>query len=908
MNEKWFSFSTAEIEQKLKTNAASGLSRKAARSAWYRERRQSANSHTLFIRKSKSARKMFKEVISDFALIILVFAALLAVLFDDRAMGAVVILLSLFSVAISFAFYLRSQRAMEKINLYFLPTAKVIRGGKLYRIGFENVVKGDVIILEKGDVACADARLITSDDLTVIMRTNQKEYITLKKQAHGAVLPEENNPAKMVNIIHAGSVIESGSARAVVYATGEYTYLGALTGGISEFYSDNTPSELKKLKKICSQINMFSMLAILPFCVLSLIFSHIGGGTATLSATFLTALAISASSMSQLACTICKVFFIKKIKTLSQCKNPAVIRTTDAFDRLSGVDYLFLLDGSAQTDGVLHFDTAFNCEGEIKSFVKATSTTSALLEMAGIYNSAECNALTLGINLPQRFKVGLEEFLKLGTNDTEALKIRYPIRSYMPGTNTNPVDRVFFSDKEKNMVLDVSRTSDVFSQCSHALASGSVQQLTSVGMDKLKHTYNLHASKGKTVLVFTLSTLENSGNNFGKLFVGAVVLREKVDTNAFRGVSALAKKGVKTVSFVGCMNDENIPQIPVEAHFGVKVSKEQLQKNNTDITYGFGEIDTYYGYNLGDVAELIRLAHTKEKSVGVISFSDSAAAIANIADVFISCSPIINVFTAKSEEELYTLELAGAADSTSCIQTVKEASDVIIERPNGSKGGLLSIANALNTAQTAYRNLNSFFKYLICSELIMILVTGIPMAFGKPILDARHVLLCSFIINIFVMLILSDDKKNVPHSNIEQYKIKSLKAHISSNKSLILTVVGASLSAIVIPMIMDIIGVFGHYLYKVEFSLFSVLWLHLTLAYYVRYTSVSNVRYALKNKKMIALFIGVAVFAFAISIIAPFGLLLEFESLPLTYFVASFLPSVIFAVITELLPRRKNLK
>ena len=86
MNEKWFSFSTAEIEQKLKTNAASGLSRKAARSAWYRERRQSANSHTLFIRKSKSARKMFKEVISDFAFIILVFAALLAVLFDDSAM------------------------------------------------------------------------------------------------------------------------------------------------------------------------------------------------------------------------------------------------------------------------------------------------------------------------------------------------------------------------------------------------------------------------------------------------------------------------------------------------------------------------------------------------------------------------------------------------------------------------------------------------------------------------------------------------------------------------------------------------------------------------------------------------------------------------------------------------------
>ncbi len=908
MNEKWFSLSITEIEKKLKTNAASGITRKAARSAWYKEHRQSPASHRLFIRKRKPVGKMIREVFSDFALVILLLASVFAILFDDRAIGMVVMTVAILSIAISFAFYLRSQRTMEQINLYFLPTAKVIRGGKLYRIGFENVVKGDVIIVEKGDIVCADARLVTSDDLSVAMRINQKEYLSLKKQAHGMILPEESNPAKMVNIIHAGSVVEEGSARAIVYATGTYTYLGALTGGVAEFYSDNTPEELKKLKKICSQISMFSMIAILPFSILSLLFSHISGGTATLSSAFLTALAISASSMSQLACTICKVFFIKKIKDISESKNPAVIRTTDAFDRLSGIDYLFLLDGSAVTDGKLHFDTAFTSEGELKSFVCPTSTMSALFEMAAIYNSAECNALTVGINLPERFKIGLEEFLSLGNADMEALKIRCPIRSYMTGTNTRPTDRVFYTDTNRSMVLDVSRSEEIFSQCSHALISGKIQPLTSVGADKLKHTYHLHASRGKTVLVFTLSTLENSGNNSGKIFIGAVVLREGVDKNALNAVTALAKKGIKVISFVGCNLDKNVPQIPVEAHFGVKASKDDFYKAGTSVTYKFGEVDTYYGFDESDIGVLLRCAHSQGRSAGVVGFSDFAASVIDSADVFISCAPIINVFSAKNEEELYTLEMAGAADSTSCIQTVKSESDVIIQRPDGHKGGMSALVNVLSAAQTAYRNLNSFFKFMICAQLIMILTVGLPMTFGKPILDARHVLLFSFVFDVFVLLILADDRTVVPHINIEQYKITTLKKHVSNNAWLLLSASVASLLAIIIPMIMEALSIFGHYLYRVEYLFFAVLWLHVTLTYYIRYGSIFNIKPAVKNKKMLALFISVAIFALASIFIKPYGLLFEMESHPIAYVLASFVPSIIFAVMTEFKTVRKSLK
>ena len=896
MNEKWFALSIGEIEKKLKTNAASGLSRKAARSAWYRT---GTKAGSLFIRKHKSIGKMWGEIFSDFALVILLLAAIFAVLFDDKSMGATVLTISALSLAVSFAFYYHAQRTMEQMNLYFLPTAKVIRGGKLYRVSFENVVAGDVIILEKGDIVCGDARLITSDKLSVSMRIDKNKYLSLKKQALGVIDQNEKDPKKLMNIVHAGSVISEGSARAVVYATGRFTYLGAMTGGIVESYNDNVPKELLKMRKICSYISIVAMICILPFSVLSLLLSHMNGGTPTLSYTFLTALAICASSMTQLSCTVCKIFFVNKIKEISLTQNSAVVRTTDAFDKFSELDYLFMLDGSALTDGVLHFDSAFTSEGEIKSFTSPTPTMSALFELAMLYNSAESEALTVGINLPERFKKALDEFLSYGNADREALKIRCPVRSYMPGTITDPTDRVYYTDTNRNMVLCVSRTEEIFSQCQYGIISGRIQPLTTVGRDKLRHTYNMHTSKGKTVLVFSLSTLENAGNNSGKIFVGAVVLREGIDKNAMPSISALEKKGVKVISFVGVNCQADAPQIPIETHYGNKVAKHDFIRENLPVTYNFGEINTYYGFNETDIYELMKFAKAQNSSVGVIGFSEYAPSIVKSADVFISCSPIINVFSAQSEKELYTLEMAGARESASCVQTLKASSDVIIQRPDSNKGGIASLVQILSLAKAAYRNLNSFFTYTLAAQLIRILIVALPMAVGKPILDARHVLLCSYIIDIFVLIMLASDKTAVPN-NRKRYGIRSLKEQIFNSRTIMLACLISSLSAILLPMAFDFIGVFGQYLYKIEYLFCAMMWLHFTLAYYIRYGTIFNVKAAIKNKLLLGLILGIIAFVVLVTFVTPIGLLFDIVSNPLPYFILSFVPTLIFISVIEI--------
>ena len=138
---------------------------------------------------------------------------------------------------------------MESLSALFLPTARVIRGGKLYILDYKDVVVGDVIMIEKGDIIGVDARLVYSDNLKVKMRVDKKSEKELAKYANGAVNPEELYAENMVNMIHAGSVVQEGNGRAVVIATGSYTYLGSMVGGLSQGTDDELPDTLKILQK-----------------------------------------------------------------------------------------------------------------------------------------------------------------------------------------------------------------------------------------------------------------------------------------------------------------------------------------------------------------------------------------------------------------------------------------------------------------------------------------------------------------------------------------------------------------------------------------------------------------------------------------------------------------------------------
>ncbi len=887
-NEKWFTLDIPQIEKKLKTNAASGLSLKAARSRW------NHTNGSLFIPLKKSPWVILGSLLSDFALILLLLTAIIALFFDDSYSVISILIVAFVNLCVSFVIYYRSQRTLESMESFYRPTARVIRGGKLYNMDYRYVVLGDVLLLERGDIVCADIRLVTSDSLAVSMRTNEKDYVYLEKFSDGMIRPNENDAKKYTNIIHAGSVIENGNARGIVTAVGKYTYLGAMTGGILESDRDKMPTELRSLKKFCSRFSMISLLAVLPFCIISFFLSQTQGAEVTLSVAFLTALAISASAMSQIATTLCKIFFINNIKKLIFSKDPAAVRSSEALDKFSRADYLFVLDGSPFSDGEFGFETAITFDGEINNFESLSVTDISFANAVGIYTMADKRSLSSGISKIIEYEKGIDEFFKYCKIDREALNIRYSRISHYPMVMQNVEDSVIYTENGEEKLICISYTASIISECQEVCMGMSVRPLANDGTVRLQRFCNNYISSDKKIVIFTELNLKTNIRRF----MGILVLGTRIDREILKKISSLDRVGLRTIVFSGT-RDIDLPKIPDDFIKLPTVSAEYMRKNDIPITYNFGKYMYYRDSNERDILELIDYAHAKKKRVAILGFSDYAAEAIEKADVFISCAPIRPKISGYLYEEIRSLDTEGGVADASCIQIVKGEADILVPRYNNGRGGFSSLVDIRKAGVCAYRNLKQFVRYMICVQFIRICVVAIPMLFGSVALDARHVMVCSFLMDLVALILFSISKDLYQDQNsLSDWWDSKIKKHIIEDKILFISALSAAAVLVILPRIFGLFGWGGQYLYEEGCSFSALVYLHLAVFFILRYGSKPNINKVLHDIPLFAFIGGTLIFlafVFAVGSIRPI-LSLEMGN-PFPYFLISFVPSCVFVFL-----------
>ncbi|MBE6596143.1 MAG: hypothetical protein E7641_00590 [Ruminococcaceae bacterium] len=886
MNEKWFSLSISDIEKKLKTNAASGLSPKAARSR-YKKRGSS-----FYVKRKKSSMSLFGEIAADFALVLLVISSVVALCFTEYTTGVTLALILAVNLGICLALSYRAQRLFESMSVFFLPTTTVVRSGKAFSVDHEHVVVGDVVLLGEGDVISFDARLITSDNLKVVMKLDRELERECEKLAEGLVRENENDVSAMVNMVHAGSRVISGGARAVVTAVGRYTYYGAMTGGVELPELRDIPRGLRLLKKYCSSFGMLVTISLLPFCFLSLIFSK---GNVTLLTSFTAALAIAASSMSQLATTACRIFFEKQAKRGLEGANKSITKSCEIMDTLVSLEYVFMLDGSAVSDGVLHFNKAICGDGELSGFNAISSSAKYFADLVSLYNSAESRTLTTGIHAPGRFRLALDEFTGKCGVDSEALKIRCSVSGYVPGDSGDKTDKLFFSDSGRRLVLNVSQKSEAIERCSRVYIGGSECVLSAEGREALSAEYKKYAKRGMITLVFTVSESEFGGND---IFAGILVLSERIDESFYNTLSTLKGMGIKTISFVGKRSGNPYERFELSSPtFGRAVSRKDFDTAEVPLSYKFGEIDTYRGFSPEEIGGFISMIHAEKKKVAVISFSDAYEKLPEKPDVVITCSALRYKMSGRFEEEIESVETAGASDSLCCRQDVKGGADLIIPRPDGKHGGLVSLKRAFFLAGAAYNNLAGFFRYVLCSQFIRIVCVMLPMLFGEAHLDARHALFCGFLLDLGVMAVFVNELCGIENAKGFRSISGEFRSPARNNAGMIISAVAGGLTVCFLPNIMGYVGVIGQYFYETEYMFFSMILLHITVMYCIRIDNARRFGRFSVNRAALWLVPSVLVFCVACFLVEPIGVFFNVLEISAPYLFLTAVPSAVTAIL-----------
>ena len=161
---------------------------------------------------------------------ILLIAAVSSAFLGDATDAGIIIVIVLLSNTLDFTQTHKSQRAVEQLQQRVAPTATVLRDGKWQETRRTNVVPGDVVRLSAGDLVPADARLLESRDLYIQQAALTGESLPVEKQARGE---EVSTRPEAENMVFLGTSVVSGTASALVVATGARTSFGDIAARLA---------------------------------------------------------------------------------------------------------------------------------------------------------------------------------------------------------------------------------------------------------------------------------------------------------------------------------------------------------------------------------------------------------------------------------------------------------------------------------------------------------------------------------------------------------------------------------------------------------------------------------------------------------------------------------------------------
>ncbi|TAH49373.1 MAG: cation-translocating P-type ATPase [Chloroflexota bacterium] len=258
MSDQLYQLDTQAVLLQLNSDAQTGLSDQEAE-----KRLQEFGPNATQETGARHPIWMFLDQFKATMVLILISAAVVAALLgsykDTIAIGVIVLLFAL----VGFIQEYRAEQAIAALKKLAVPIVRVIRGGQVREISSTQLVPGDIVLLEAGNLVPADARVVESVNLRIQEAALTGESEPIEKTANALTTPELALGDRR-NMLYMGTVVTYGRGKAVVTGTGMNTELGNIAKLISDVRGEQTP-----LQKKLDQLGR--MLAIVGIAVAALI-------------------------------------------------------------------------------------------------------------------------------------------------------------------------------------------------------------------------------------------------------------------------------------------------------------------------------------------------------------------------------------------------------------------------------------------------------------------------------------------------------------------------------------------------------------------------------------------------------------------------------------------------------------
>lgn len=766
----WHCKTLDEVQSALGTSAESGLSRSEAR------KRLSENGpNNVFVAKRGDVVFYLKRVASGPLCLLMLVSAILA---GIAGMGRTAYLLAFFTLILlltAFVLYYRGRRLLENMEEYSLPSAKVLRDGRIYVISQQYVVKGDVILIEKGDIVPADARLISSDGL-VIRETGIAGGGAEMKDAR-YIAQEDARPCDMKCMVFAATVAEQGRGFAIVCETGSETL-------VSRTKSKRKRPSFESLRLMIMQRRISGTFTAALLCLVFLmtvlcLFPIYKG---KLLEGYLLALAFAAGAMSELYTVLTTVVIAGGIYGSlaggyggrGGAEGGAVIKELSAIDRLSDVDTVIIPPEALYDESRISILFTYS-EGVEHPINASDSASAAILEYAtlagGIFGPSRLAFSGKGKSLD--FEE--EEILKVSTligKGSSYYDDKYTLISHETFKSEGNVDVSLVGEDGYTSLSVKGRPASVLSLCKFYREGGKLMRMTDKEREKLFALSGALAESGRMVKTVAFARERGHFEDEGYLserlvFEGFICFSLPLVRGIGERLSECKRAGVRVVVF----SEEGAQTLSLMKAAGmgdgisavsgkyVKEMSDELLRTNIDL------YSLYFGLRAADKLRVIKAMRASKSVVLYMGREQEEIVLMRSADVSATFG---STMSGKTEERLrYKAGRRDAPDS------VRFVSSVIVSPTKRSAGGFLSLVLALERARGIHSSVFRMLAYLLASFVARSAsVIATLFASQRPV-SALSVLTLGFVFDLLaVMAVIFEEPPALYESGRVKEEIK----------------------------------------------------------------------------------------------------------------------------------------
>ncbi|WP_302488322.1 cation-translocating P-type ATPase [uncultured Ruminococcus sp.] len=751
----WYQLTKEQVLEKLGVTK-DGLSSKKAE-----ELLQKNGENVLQEGKRKTALQVFLSQFADLLVIILIIAAIISMFSGNIESTIVIFAVITLNAILGTVQHINAEKSLDSLKSLSSPNAKVIRDGQKIEIPSKEVVEGDMVVLEAGDLVVADGRIMNNYSLQVNESSLTGESTNVDKNDDN--ITAEVPLADRTNMVYSGSLVTYGRAIVAVTGTGMNTEIGKIASLMNAAKEKKTPLQ-ESLDKFSSK------LAIIILIISALVFGLSLLNHMAIIDALMFAVALAVAAIPEALGSI--VTIVQAIGTQKMAKENAVIKDLKAVESLGCVSVICSDKTGTLTQNKMTVQKIYiNGESIFEEELDLNNQSHRYLLYDMVLNNDSSIVDGKGIGDPTEYAL-LEPLRKLGYNEDD-------LRSVLKRLEEVPFDsdRKMMSTKYKlhgvNHILTKGAIDAILDRCDSIAAKDGVRPITQADKADILKQNTEYSENGLRVLTFAYKESDeelNVNTEYGYTFLGLVSMIDPPREESKAAVADAVRAGIKPVMITG---DHKITATAIARQIGIF--------REGDIAVTGMELDAMSDSELDQKIEKISVYArvSPENKIRIVEAWQRKGNIVSMTGDGVNDAPALK----KAD--------IGVAMGITGTEVSKDAASMVLQDDN-----FATIIKAVANGRNVYRNIKNAILFLLSGNMAAIFAVVYASLLALPVpFEAVHLLFINLLTDSLPAIAIGMEK---PEKDLLSQKPRDPKQGILTKEFSALMLLQGALIAVVV--------------------------------------------------------------------------------------------------------------